>query len=145
MPDLDVATRTLATADVRFGVGEPTFAALPPVTEWAERELFVGDTCHIDVIDRHGNMVAATPSGGWLSSSPTIPSLGFALTTPPADDLARAEACRTRWHRASARAPRCRRRWRCATGSRTWCSARLAATSRTSGPWHSSCVMPCMA
>jgi gamma-glutamyltranspeptidase len=26
-----------------------------------------GDTCHIDVIDRHGNAVAATPSGGWLS------------------------------------------------------------------------------
>jgi tripartite-type tricarboxylate transporter receptor subunit TctC len=41
----------------------------------------VGDTCHIDVIDRHGNMVAATPSGGWLSSSPTIPALGFALNT----------------------------------------------------------------
>jgi gamma-glutamyltranspeptidase/glutathione hydrolase len=51
------------------------------VHEWAERELFVGDTCHIDVIDRHGNMVAATPSGGWLSSSPVIPALGFALNT----------------------------------------------------------------
>jgi gamma-glutamyltranspeptidase/glutathione hydrolase len=33
------------------------------------------------VIDRHGNMVAATPSGGWLSSSPVIPALGFALNT----------------------------------------------------------------
>ena len=65
----------------RFGVGEPTFAALPPVAEWAERELFVGDTCQIDVIDRHGNMVAATPSGGWLSSSPVVPALGFPLTT----------------------------------------------------------------
>ncbi|NUO89181.1 MAG: gamma-glutamyltransferase family protein, partial [Cupriavidus sp.] len=51
------------------------------VAEWAEQEIFVGDTCHIDVIDRHGNMVAATPSGGWLSSSPTIPALGFALNT----------------------------------------------------------------
>lgn len=81
LPDLGVAERTLASADVRFGIGEPTFASLPPVSEWAERELFVGDTCHIDVIDRHGNMVAATPSGGWLSSSPTIPSLGFALNT----------------------------------------------------------------
>ncbi len=80
-PDLDVAQRTLATADLRFGIGEPTFAALPPVAEWPEREIFVGDTCHIDVIDRHGNMVAATPSGGWLSSSPVIPALGFALTT----------------------------------------------------------------
>lgn len=81
LPDLAVAERTLARADIRFGVGEPTFAALPPVQEWAEREIFVGDTCHIDVIDRDGNMVAATPSGGWLSSSPVIPSLGFALNT----------------------------------------------------------------
>jgi gamma-glutamyltranspeptidase/glutathione hydrolase len=81
LPDLDVSARTLRSADTRFGVGEPTFAALPPVAEWADREIFVGDTCHIDVIDRHGNMVAATPSGGWLSSSPTIPALGFALST----------------------------------------------------------------
>jgi len=36
-----------------------------------------GDTCHIDVIDRFGNMVSATPSGGWLQSSPNIPKLGF--------------------------------------------------------------------
>ncbi|NOV24541.1 gamma-glutamyltransferase family protein [Cupriavidus necator] len=81
LPDLAAAERTLQRADVRFGVGEPTFAELPPVAEWAEQEIFVGDTCHIDVIDRHGNMVAATPSGGWLSSSPTIPALGFALNT----------------------------------------------------------------
>ena len=77
LPDLDAARRTLAASDTRFGVGEPTFAALPPVAEWAERELFVGDTCQIDFIDRHGNMVAATPSGGWLSSSPVVPALGF--------------------------------------------------------------------
>jgi gamma-glutamyltranspeptidase/glutathione hydrolase len=38
-----------------------------------------GDTCHIDVVDRWGNMVSATPSGGWLQSSPTIPELGFCL------------------------------------------------------------------
>ena len=81
LPDLDVARRTLLAADTRFGVGEPTFAALPPVSEWLEREVFVGDTCHIDVIDRHGNMVAATPSGGWLSSSPAIPGLGFSINT----------------------------------------------------------------
>ncbi len=40
-----------------------------------------GDTCHIDVIDRWGNAVSATPSGGWLQSSPTVPSLGFCLGT----------------------------------------------------------------
>ncbi|CAN5625727.1 gamma-glutamyltransferase [soil metagenome] len=81
LPDLGVSARTLRSADTRYGVGEPTFAALPPVAEWADREIFIGDTCHIDVIDRHGNMVAATPSGGWLSSSPAIPALVFALGT----------------------------------------------------------------
>jgi gamma-glutamyltranspeptidase / glutathione hydrolase len=40
-----------------------------------------GDTCHIDVADRFGNMVSATPSGGWLQSSPVIPGLGFCLGT----------------------------------------------------------------
>ncbi|MDQ1083824.1 gamma-glutamyltranspeptidase/glutathione hydrolase [Microbacterium sp. SORGH_AS 344] len=40
-----------------------------------------GDTCHIDVIDRWGNAISATPSGGWLQSSPTVPSLGFCLGT----------------------------------------------------------------
>ena len=40
----------------------------------------VGDTCHFDVIDRHGNMVAATPSGGWLDGSPTVPGLGFCVS-----------------------------------------------------------------
>lgn len=81
LPDLLAPLRTAQSADARFGVGEPTFANLPPTAEWVERELFVGDTCHVDVIDREGNMVAATPSGGWLSSSPTIPALGFALGT----------------------------------------------------------------
>ncbi len=38
-----------------------------------------GDTVHIDVVDKWGNMVSATPSGGWLQSSPVIPSLGFSL------------------------------------------------------------------
>ncbi|MCV6806565.1 gamma-glutamyltransferase family protein, partial [Achromobacter ruhlandii] len=35
LPDLEAAARTLAASDTRFGVGEPTFAALPPVAEWA--------------------------------------------------------------------------------------------------------------
>ncbi len=38
-----------------------------------------GDTCHLDVVDRWGNMISATPSGGWLQSSPAIPELGFCL------------------------------------------------------------------
>jgi gamma-glutamyltranspeptidase/glutathione hydrolase len=52
------------------GVGEPTVSAVGETR---------GDTCHIDVVDRWGNMISATPSGGWLQSSPTIPELGFCL------------------------------------------------------------------
>lgn len=40
-----------------------------------------GDTVHVDVVDRWGNMISATPSGGWLQSSPAIPGLGFCLGT----------------------------------------------------------------
>ncbi len=58
-----------AAAGDAAGAGEPTMAKID------------GDTCHIDVIDRHGNMVSATPSGGWLQSSPIIPELGFCLGT----------------------------------------------------------------
>jgi gamma-glutamyltranspeptidase/glutathione hydrolase len=44
-------------------------------------EAYVGDTTHLDAIDHQGNMVAATPSGGWIPSSPVIQSLGFPLGT----------------------------------------------------------------
>lgn len=54
------------------GTGEPTVAKTGETR---------GDTCHLDVIDRWGNIVSATPSGGWLQSSPTIPALGFCLGT----------------------------------------------------------------
>jgi gamma-glutamyltranspeptidase/glutathione hydrolase len=40
-----------------------------------------GDTVHLDVADRHGNLVSATPSGGWLHSSPVIGELGWPLGT----------------------------------------------------------------
>lgn len=40
-----------------------------------------GDTTQCDAIDREGNMVAATPSGGWIQSSPVIRGLGFPLGT----------------------------------------------------------------
>lgn len=60
------------------GVGEPTMDKLDDVPTTGPVD---GDTCHIDVIDRHGNMVSATPSGGWLQSSPAIPALGCGLGT----------------------------------------------------------------
>jgi gamma-glutamyltranspeptidase / glutathione hydrolase len=55
-----------------LGIGEPSVAA-DGVTR--------GDTVHLDVVDRHGTMISATPSGGWLQSSPAIPGLGFCLGT----------------------------------------------------------------
>jgi gamma-glutamyltranspeptidase/glutathione hydrolase len=55
-------------------VGEPTLASMVASSRR-------GDTVHIDVIDKWGNMVAATPSGGWLQSSPVIPELGFPLNS----------------------------------------------------------------
>jgi gamma-glutamyltranspeptidase / glutathione hydrolase len=58
-------TTPAGDAPVAPGVGEPTR----------------GDTVHLDVVDRWGNMVAATPSGGWLWGAPVIPDLGFCLGT----------------------------------------------------------------
>jgi len=40
-----------------------------------------GDTTKLEVIDHEGNVISATPSGGWLRSSPVIPGLGFPLGT----------------------------------------------------------------
>ena len=68
-------------AGALFGsVGEPTMARVAEL-ETASNGTTRGDTCHVDVIDRWGNMVAATPSGGWFQSSPVIPELGVCLNT----------------------------------------------------------------
>src|SRR4029453_19339004 len=40
-----------------------------------------GDTVHFDIVDKEGNMVSATPSGGWLHGSPVVPELGFPIGT----------------------------------------------------------------
>ena len=64
------------------GTGEPTMRTSGPgQTGPAASSHRAGDTCHLDVADRFGNMVSATPSGGWLQSSPVIPGLGFPLGT----------------------------------------------------------------
>jgi gamma-glutamyltranspeptidase/glutathione hydrolase len=68
-------TADVAHAGTHGGLGEPSLLRDDPALSGR------GDTCHVDVIDRHGNMVAATPSGGWLQSSPVIPELGFCLGT----------------------------------------------------------------
>ena len=72
-----LAERYIERAARDFGVQnaapqEPTMAHL------TEKR---GDTVHLDVIDRWGNMVSATPSGGWLQSNPVVPGLGFPLNS----------------------------------------------------------------
>ena len=73
-------------ADNRIGLGRATHAAATaPNSDAAESRpadaSHRGDTTHLDAVDAEGNMVAATPSGGWIGSSPVIAGLGFPLGT----------------------------------------------------------------
>jgi gamma-glutamyltranspeptidase/glutathione hydrolase len=68
------------TGEPTMRTGEPTMRTGGPAGP-AAASYRAGDTCHLDVADRFGNMVSATPSGGWLQSSPVIPGLGFCLGT----------------------------------------------------------------
>jgi gamma-glutamyltranspeptidase/glutathione hydrolase len=77
------------------GAGEPTVGNIPwthdeddlpdaVAAQARKREKMgavPGDTVHFDIVDRDGNMISSTPSGGWLHSSPVIPDLGFCLGT----------------------------------------------------------------
>jgi gamma-glutamyltranspeptidase / glutathione hydrolase len=65
------------------GLREPRLPPVPKVEAGAVGigEPARGDTCHLDVVDRWGNAVSATPSGGWLHGSPAVPGLGFCLGT----------------------------------------------------------------
>ena len=83
--------------NVSGGLGEE----LPRLTPTVARG--EGDTCHLDIVDRWGNVVAATSSGGWLYGSPTIPGLGFSLST-------RAQMCWLQEGLASSLKPRTRPR-----------------------------------
>jgi gamma-glutamyltranspeptidase/glutathione hydrolase len=69
-PRLSGQIGDVAPAGTDATTGEPTVGR-----DGATR----GDTCHVDVVDRWGNLISATPSGGWLQSAPTIPELGFCL------------------------------------------------------------------
>ena len=64
-----------ASLEQRAGVVAVTPA---PAERWP---VVTGDTTHIDVVDRWGNLFAATPSGGWIGSSPVVEGLGFPLGT----------------------------------------------------------------
>ena len=75
------ASFELRSGDVP-GYGGPTFfKTLDDVDFGIDTSSHKGDTCHLDVVDKEGNMVASTPSGGWLRSSPCVPNLGFPVGT----------------------------------------------------------------
>ena len=65
-----------ASMELRPGSGSP--AGIRPIGSGPSEH---GDTTHVDVIDAEGNLFTATPSGGWLQSSPVVPGLGFPLGT----------------------------------------------------------------
>src|SRR5262249_37590529 len=119
-----------------IGIGEPTMARDGEALVTANGQNR-GDTVHIDVIDRWGNRIPATPSGGWLQSSPAIPELGFQLNT-------RAQMFWLTDGLPTSMAPGRRPRttlspsFALKEASLTWPSARPAATSRTSGRRSSS-------
>ncbi|UWQ92255.1 gamma-glutamyltransferase family protein [Rhodobacteraceae bacterium M382] len=72
------ARAAIARAAQPFDPGETIGSGEPTMAHLGERR---GDTCHLDVVDRWGNMVSATPSGGWLQSSPVVPGLGMPLNS----------------------------------------------------------------
>lgn len=75
-----------------------TQRVLPP--DW---DLHANDTTHTCGIDIQGNLIAATPSGGWIPSSPVVPGLGFPMGT-------RGQMCYLDPHHAGVVAPRKRPR-----------------------------------
>ncbi len=88
---LDILLSEEYSSERRALVGEdaseeyrPGFGRLPRVRD-VQDVVGAGEpsrgTVHLDVADRFGNMLSATPSGGWLQSSPVIPSLGWPLGT----------------------------------------------------------------
>lgn len=66
------SARAPSAASGGVGAGEPTMSHLT-----GDRR----DTVHVDVVDRWGNVISATPSGGWLKSNPVVPGLGVPLNT----------------------------------------------------------------
>jgi gamma-glutamyltranspeptidase/glutathione hydrolase len=58
-----------------------SFAVASTVSTAQRWPVVTGDTTHVDAVDRWGNLFSATPSGGWIGSSPVVEGLGFPLGT----------------------------------------------------------------
>ena len=67
-----------ANAEIRPGNPLRDLAVIPVEDRLGGKSWGHG-TVHVDAVDRHGNMVAATPSGGWLKSSELVKALGVPL------------------------------------------------------------------
>ncbi|MBY0228833.1 MAG: gamma-glutamyltransferase family protein [Gemmataceae bacterium] len=92
-----------ASLEMRPGDGPPRKPG--DVTELMEdvSDSHDHDTTHACSVDAHGNLFAATCSGGWIPSSPVIPGLGFPMGT-------RGQMFDLDGHRPNAPAPRKRPR-----------------------------------
>ncbi len=117
-----------ASLEERPGGGGPSRMRRVPAADggpdvWPTMDC--GDTTQLDVVDRYGNMISITPSGGWFATSPVIPGLGFPLGT-------RGQMFVLEDGHPNCPEPGKRPR------SRGWSSAPQAGTARTSGPFSSS-------
>jgi len=85
--DPEKASHELRPGTGRLPAGWPlalseALSAAPPVEPQALAEVQGRrDTTQCVATDAEGNVVAATPSGGWILTSPIIPELGFPLGT----------------------------------------------------------------
>jgi gamma-glutamyltranspeptidase/glutathione hydrolase len=79
--DVGQGVPTYATVDVATDNRRSLGVAASDIKDLGLGHAHVGDTTHLDAVDREGNMVAATPSGGWIGTSPVIKGLGFPLGT----------------------------------------------------------------
>ena len=79
--DLGQGIPTYATRDVAEDNRQALQLEAREIRDLGLGHAHLGDTTHLDAVDAEGNMVAATPSGGWLGTSPVIRGLGFPLGT----------------------------------------------------------------
>jgi gamma-glutamyltranspeptidase/glutathione hydrolase len=76
------ASQELRPGDAGRGVPDyVTFDVAEDNRQALDVAAHASDTTHLDAVDWEGNMVAATPSGGWIGSSPVVEGLGFPIGT----------------------------------------------------------------
>lgn len=75
------ASPDLRPGDVGRGIPEYVSLSILEDNRRSLNQTYKGDTTHLDAVDSAGNMVASTPSGGWIPTSPVIEGLGFPLGT----------------------------------------------------------------